>query len=418
MYGPLMFSRSFRIARIGGVDVNIDPGWVFLALLVVWSFHFEFSLQERSTGTTLVMAIAATLLFFASLLAHELAHALEGIHRDIEVHGITLMLFGGVTEMTVAPRRPRDEFAISAVGPYVSLVAGAIFGLVATVSTALDGPPAVAEVAGTVGWLNVFLAAFNLIPGAPLDGGRVLRSAIWAATRDRHKAVRWASYAGQTVAGLLLLLALRLFVVRPDALVTALWAAAIGWFMWQAARAERRQAEVEELLEGRTIAALTAVEPPRLPSDRALDNVVDVLAAAPGLEVFPVVDPGVSIGAGEAPDGVGLAGRSPVIGTLRLADVMAVDPHDRPFRSVGDLMRPIADLRQVREDDDLLEVAGAMSDGESVVVVDDDGTPRALVTPGQVRAAIDRWHALDHPRDRRLPGRRGEGGPSRGGGER
>lgn len=416
MYGPLMFSRSFRIARIGGVDVNIDPGWVFLALLVVWSFNFEFSLQERSAGTTLVMAIAATLLFFGSLLAHELAHALEGIHRDIEVHGITLMVFGGVTEMTVSPRRPRDEFAISAVGPYVSLVAGALFGLVATVSTAVEGPPAVAEVAGTVGWLNVFLAAFNLVPGAPLDGGRVLRSAIWAATRDRHKAVRWASYAGQTVAGLLLLLALRLFVVQPDALVTALWAAAIGWFMWQAARAERRQAEVEALLEGRTMAALTAVEPPRLPADRTLDNVVDVLAAAPGLEVFPVVEPGTT-GAGE-PGGAGLAARSRVIGTLRLADVMAVDPHDRPFRSVSDLMRPIADLHQVREDDDLLEVAAAMSDGESVVVVDESGTPRALVTPGQVRAAIDRWHALDHPRDRRLPGRRGEAGPRRRGGER
>lgn len=386
-----MFSRSYRVARIGGVDVRIDPSWLVLALLVLWSFHVQFASPGRGQGLTLAMAATAAVLFFLSLLAHELAHALEGLHRDIEVHGITLMIFGGVTEMGVSPRRPRDEFVISAVGPYVSLVAGAFFGLVATFTSAFDGPRPVAEVAGVLGWINVFLALFNLIPGAPLDGGRVLRSAIWAVTRDRHRAVRWASYAGQLVAAVLLLLAARLVVVQPDAFVTALWAGFIGWFMWRAARQERRRAEVEELLEGRTIAALTVVAPPRLHPEARLVDVTDLLAGAPGIEIFPVV-----LAAGE--DGL--------VGALHVGDVMEIPQPDRGGRTVGEAMRPISELRQVPEDLDLLEVAAIVSHGDPVVVVDDTGRAQALVTPGQLQAALERWHALARRPAHRLPVRR------------
>ena len=386
-----MFSRSYRMARIGGVDVRVEPSWVFLVLLVLWSFHVQFTVPGRRSVTTLGMAVAAAVLFFLSLLAHELAHALEGAHRDIEVHGITLMVFGGVTEMGISPRRPRDEFVISAVGPYVSLVAGALFGLIATFATVFGAPAPVAEVAGTLGWLNVFLAVFNFVPGAPLDGGRVLRSAIWAVTRDRHRAVRWASYAGQAVAAALFLLAARLVLLRPAAFVTALWAAFIGWFMWRAARQERRRSEVEVLLEGRTIAALTVVEPPRLPAGSRLEQVADLLAGAPGVEIFPVVD---EAGAGE------------VVGALHVGDVMDIAPQDRATRAVRDLMRPIADLRQVPEDEDLLEVAAIVSHGDPIVVVDAGGRARALVTPGQLQAALDRWHALARRREHHLPVRR------------
>lgn len=380
------------MARIGGVDVRIDPTWLVLALLVLWSFHVQFTSPARGSAATLGMALAAAVLFFLSLLAHELAHALEGVHRDIEVHGITLMVFGGVTEMGVSPRRPRDEFVISAVGPYVSLVAGALFGLIATFTAAFGGPQPVAEVAGTLGWLNVVLALFNLIPGAPLDGGRVLRALIWAATRDRHRAVRWASYAGQGVAAVLLLLAARLLLVRPGAVVTAGWAAFIGWFMWRAARQERRRSELEELLEGRTIAALTVVEPPHLSSLARIEDVFELLAAAPGTEIFPVDD--------REPD------HPEVVGALHVDDVLEIPPQDRTTRTVGDLMRPIAELRQVPEDADLLGVAGIVAHGDPVVVVDTAGHARALVTPGQLQAALDRWHALARRRGHHRTGRR------------
>jgi hypothetical protein len=122
------------------------------------------------TGIAVAMAIAGAVLFFASILAHELAHAFEALHRGLEVHGITLFLFGGVTEMDARSESPRDEFVIAAVGPYVSLLCGAAFGLLATYATWLF--PAglaqpVADVAGLLGWLNVLLAVFNLVPGAP-----------------------------------------------------------------------------------------------------------------------------------------------------------------------------------------------------------------------------------------------------------
>jgi Zn-dependent protease len=172
-----MFSRAVRLVRIRGIDVRLDPTLVLIALLVGWTFGTRFA-TVHPLGTAITMAAAGATLFFVSILAHELAHAFEAMHRGIEVRGITLFLFGGVTEMDASSETPRDEFVIAAVGPYVSLLCGAAFGLLATYASWLF-PPAfatpVADVAGLLGWLNVLLAVFNLVPGAPLDGGRVLR---------------------------------------------------------------------------------------------------------------------------------------------------------------------------------------------------------------------------------------------------
>ncbi|MDX1659380.1 MAG: site-2 protease family protein [Nitriliruptorales bacterium] len=377
-----MFPRAFRIARISGIDVKIDPTWIFIALLVVWTFYSRFA-EGRGSGMAVGMAVAGTLLFFGSVLAHELAHALEAKHRGVEVRGITLFLFGGVTEMHLEAERPFDEFAISAVGPYTSLVAAALFGITATIATAL-GYEIVGEVAGLLGWVNVVLAFFNLVPGAPLDGGRVLRSIVWAVTDNRHRAVRVASYAGQGVAILLWLLGVRAVLTSPAGVFNALWWWFIGWFLWQAAVSERRQAETELLLEGRTVASLSPTAPPRLHQDRPLSIIADQIAASPGFDIYPVV----------APDDEDAPSDGRIVGALHLPDVLEMDPTDRNFRTAGEVMRPIDHIPSIPASEDLKVLLRRINDEQVLKVVDADGRVQSLLSRRQVVAALDRLHAL------------------------
>lgn len=241
-YVACMFPRAVRILRIRGVDVRLDPSWVVIALLVGWTFLHRFSDPERSVLVVVVMAVATSLGFFGSVLAHELGHAFEAGHRDLEVHGITLFLFGGVTEMDMHTHRPRDEFTVAAIGPWTSLVLASVFGLGAA---ALDWYlPALEEpalVLGLLGWINLFVALFNIIPGAPLDGGRVLRAGLWALTGDRERAKILAARAGQLVAMLVWAVGVWAWVDRRQ-LLAALWFGVIGLFMFAAAHVERRQA--------------------------------------------------------------------------------------------------------------------------------------------------------------------------------
>lgn len=378
-----MFPRALRIARIGGVDVRIDPSWIIIALLVVWFFFARFGADGRTTATALTMAGVGALLFFVSVLVHELAHALEARHRDLEVRGITLFLFGGVTEMHLETERPFDEFAVSAVGPYLSLVTAAVFGLA---GTALDlvGWAEAAEVAGTLGWLNVLLAVFNLIPGAPLDGGRVLRALIWAVTKDRQRSVRIASYAGQVVAGLLAAWGVWTVINAPEALFDALWLGFIAWFMWQAASAERRHAETASLLDGRTAGSLITVTPPRLEADRSLSLVADQIAGSPGFEVFPVTANG--------------QGSPRIVGALHLPDVMKMDPTDRNFRTAAEVMRPIESIPAIDASESVQTLLRRIDDEPLLKVLDGDGEVAALATRRQVTAALERLHALARER--------------------
>lgn len=237
-----MFPRAFRILRLRGVDVRLDPTWAVIALLVGWTFLTRFSVPGRTGAVATTMAVVATLAFFGSVLAHELGHAFEARHRGLRVHGITLFLFGGVTEMDMHTHRPRDEFTVAAIGPYTSLVLASVFGLGAAALDwylpAWDEP---AAVLGLLGWLNLFLALFNIIPGAPLDGGRVLRAGLWALTGDRTRAKVLAARAGQGVAMLVWVAGLWAWLDRGSPLA-ALWFGVIGLFMFTAARIERRQA--------------------------------------------------------------------------------------------------------------------------------------------------------------------------------
>ncbi len=379
-----MFTRAVRIARVRGVEVRLDPSLALIVVLVGWTLGARFA-ADHALSTAIPMAAAGTLLFFASLLAHELAHALEALHRDLEVHSITLFLFGGVTEMHATTDSPRDEFVIAAVGPYVSLVCGALFGLVATFATALPaaiGPP-VAEVAGLLGWLNVLLAVFNLVPGAPLDGGRVLRAGLWWITGDRRRGVRISARAGQALGLGLAGYGLTGLVMGGTAVAfAAFWWVLIGGFLFAAARTELRQSDLDDLLLRHRVADLFST-PPR------------VLDAGQRLDAADLPNP--------SGDLVAVVSGTRLLGVIPAEDLATLHPTERALRLAEELAEPIDDRPEVSVDATLRTLVDGFHQGSDAVRIVAEEQPIAVLTERDVARGIQRLRrtppsARDRPR--------------------
>ena len=174
-----MFGTSWRVGRIAGIEVRVDSSWVVIALLITYSMYLRVSrlYHDISGGEAVWIGVLATVLFFGSVLVHELAHALVSQARGICVLDITLFLFGGATRARVESRGPGDEFLIALVGPLTSGLLAGLFGIVASLGRHVLSRP-LAGTFGYLAWTNLLLAGFNLVPGFPLDGGRLLRAAI------------------------------------------------------------------------------------------------------------------------------------------------------------------------------------------------------------------------------------------------
>ncbi len=383
-----MFARSFTLGRFGGIAVRIDASLLLFALLVAWVFGANF-LRTHGLAVTVTMAVVATALFLASVLVHELAHGFEASYRGIEVHGITLFFFGGMTEMHTGSRSPRDEFAVSAVGPYASLVCGAFFGLLAASAPVLGGALAgpVADVAGLLAWLNLFLAAFNLVPGAPLDGGRVLRAGLWWLLGDRDRAVRIAGRAGQVLATVLVLAGLWLLAVglglvpvAHDGAAPSGWArlaesqvfgivlVLVGAFIFQAARTELAQHLVNRLLDDGHVADVLGEPAPVVDADRSLD----LVEPGTGDRLLPVVR-------GDR-----------LVGRLTAARLRDLHPTDRAARTGGELMDPVDGVPACDAADRLRELVDHLLGDAEAVLVRDAGRPVALLRERDVARELER----------------------------
>lgn len=286
------FQNAVTVARLRGVPIRIDWSWLVIAALVCWLFYQRIDVRleqvgEASLAVSLSAALVATLLFFASLLAHELGHAFTSLDRDIPVQGITLFLLGGVTESTEEPRRPSDEFIIVGIGPYTSFVLAAAFAIV---HTFVEAHQPYALVAGYLAWANLLLAIFNVVPGYPLDGGRLLRSVLWALTRRPHQATRWAARVGQGFAGLLVGFGLWLLATSGGGGFNGIWEILIGVFLFQGAAGAHRRARLQERLAGRRVADAMSPLPPALDGDLTLREAVGRVQTRPG-QPWPVGDP-------------------------------------------------------------------------------------------------------------------------------
>ena len=371
-----MLSGGWRVGRIAGVEIRIDQSWALIALLVTYSLFLRFSetYDDLSTGAAAALAVGAALLFFGSVLTHEMAHALMARRRRIPVRGITLFIFGGATHAKVESRGPADEFLISVVVPLTSLGLGALFGAIALLGRSLLPDP-IGGALGYLGVVNIILAIFNLLPGFPLDGGRVLRSVVWRITNSLPKATRVASIAGQVVGFLLIGLGL-LSLLRRD-VGGAIWLAFIGWFLAQAARTSYEELQVRTILQGVDAEDVMARNLVAIPADITLDEAVERHFMRFDHGGFPVDDQGRTVG------------------FITLRGVRRVPREEWPTRTVRESMGDLDDQVTVSPTTRMDRVLGKLQDGEvNRVLVVEDGEVLGIITPTDVARWLQRWRVL------------------------
>ena len=294
---------SLRVGRIMGIDITLDWSWFLIVLMMIYSLGFiqfprelrPHSFYPRPDWVSVALGIATTLLLFASVLAHELAHSWMALARGIPVTRITLFIFGGVAQIAEEPDRPATEFLVAVMGPLMSLVLALLFGgawlwlswLGGTTWVNFSLAPFIVP-AGILAQANGSLALFNLAPGFPLDGGRVLRAGLWGAWHDVRRATKWASRAGQLISILMVGGAAALFFFFSDG--SGIWYALIGFFLWNAAGQGYRQTLVNETLRGVTVEQLMVREFPRVPPNITVTDFVEQHLLPVRDQVFAVID--------------------------------------------------------------------------------------------------------------------------------
>jgi Zn-dependent protease/CBS domain-containing protein len=244
-----MNSSSFKVMRIGGIDIYVHWSWLLALAIFTWSigdlYHTDF--KSWTLGVAYLLGFISAMLLFATVLIHELAHSFTARANRLPVHTITLFIFGGVSNLTREPQTPRIELLVAIAGPLASLIlAGIFFGLHAVLGGSVSY---VRAVVGYLAVVNLLLAVFNLIPGFPLDGGRVLRALLWMGTHNLRRATHLASNVGQAIGYLFITGGVLLAVIAGD-LGSGIWLAFIGWFLQNAASATWRQAVVDQVLAG------------------------------------------------------------------------------------------------------------------------------------------------------------------------
>ena len=368
---------GFRIGRWFGFPIRIDYSWFLVAALVVWTFsesEFPRLLPGYERPTYLAMGVAAAILFFLSVLLHELGHAIVARRRGITVEGITLFIFGGIAQAREEARRPLDEFLLTAAGPLTSVALAGAFWLAHLAAIAIGAPPAVPAVLRFIGVLNFVLAVFNMIPGFPLDGGRIFRSVIWAVTGDMERATRWATWGGRLFGGALI--AIGVWGLASGLILGGLWAAFIGWFLVNAASTGYRQFRLRRVLEAIPVERVMLVDPRAVPAGEPVEGVIRDYFLRGRQDVYPVDLDGI------------------VLGILSVDDVAGVPAEERARVTAAQVMRPTYDLPSVRPDETLADVVLRLGAGQrSMALVLDEGRLVGLLDTrdvGQWAARLER----------------------------
>jgi Zn-dependent protease/predicted transcriptional regulator len=314
--------RAIEIFKVAGIQVAIDYSWLAIFALILWSLasgYFPGQYPGYSTGIYWLVGLVATILFFGSVLAHELCHAAMGNQLGEGVHRITLFIFGGMAELEHEPRSAIDELKIAAVGPLSSLVMAGIFWLIARGVAAAPATALWKSVFSYLAFINLALALFNLLPGFPLDGGRLLRAALWMRWGDLRRATAAAADWGNTIAwGLIAFGAMEIFA---GALVGGLWLIFIGLFLRSAASSGYQTMIVEQALSGARVREIMVRDPIVLGPDETVADAIENYFLRYGFGGFPVA-----------------AGK--VMDVVALAQVRDCPASERASRRISEVMRP------------------------------------------------------------------------------
>lgn len=329
---------------VAGIKLTIDYSWLIIFLLVIWSLssgYFPYHFPDFSPGLYWLAGFIATLLFFASIVIHELSHSLTALGAGLKIPEITLFLFGGVAHLSEEPSDPVVELKIAVAGPLASFALAAIFW---AIHGALVGkvPTLAVAIVEYLAWINLALAIFNLVPGYPLDGGRILRAVVWWKTGSIAKAAKWASDVGKGFAWALIVLGVvRIFA---GSLIGGFWLILIGMFLRGLAATGYENVVVKQALEGVRVNDVMIRDVVSVPPDMSVHDAADQYFLRYGHGGFPVVR----------------ANRA--VGLICLAGINQVPAEERHSRTVEQVMIPLGESVEIRPDDSLVDAIRKMSE--------------------------------------------------------
>jgi Zn-dependent protease len=381
----MLSGRSIPLVRVFGIRIGVDPSWFLALFLFIWwlTGYYQDALPGGDDTGAFLLATATALLYFLSILLHELGHAWVAIRNGILIAGIDLWLFGGIARMTRDTPSPGVEFRVSVAGPVVTLVIAAVCTLIGIAAGGADDfwnavkgdPVALSDgllaMIAQLAFINVVLLAFNLVPAFPLDGGRIARALAWRITGDRTRATNFTASIGQGFS--YVMIGIGVFWSLQVSLIGGLWWVFIGVFLGQAARGAAYQTALMSKIEGVRVADVMDDEPVAIPADMPIDQALHEYFLRYRYPWFPVVDAGGHF--------VGIVDRE------RAERIP--EERQRVFK-VRELVRGGADSMRVRSDEPLEALLGSepLLQTGALMAVDRDGRLLGVVTWDQVRRAV------------------------------
>lgn len=317
-------SRGIRIGKLFGIDFSLDYSWFVMFALVTFGLSFALFPQlvpGLSLGSYITIGVITSLLFFGSVLLHEVMHSLVAKSYGMNIEGIRLMLFGGVSQLTDEPKSAAVEFKMAVAGPLSSIVLGMLFIVLFVVGRRLDFEPAFIAPAFWLGYINVLLGVFNLLPGFPLDGGRVLRSAIWYYTGNLKRATGIATIFGK---GLSYLMILAGVIGAVSGNLNLLWFLFLGWYLLRAAESSYQQVIIEEAIEGLRVEQAMTQNPKTVDPDLSIDTVIKEGFMKDKSSAYPVVE------------------NDKVEGVISINNIKNLPPRSWRRKHVRDVMEPLS----------------------------------------------------------------------------
>lgn len=338
---------AIRLFRIAGIQITIDYSWFVIFFLVLWSLaagYFPRNFPGQPNQAYWASGIVATLLFFFSILFHELSHSFMAIRSGIKIPEITLFIFGGISRLSQEAKDPRSELKIALIGPLSSFVLAAFFGLL-QVLTRESPSLLISAVFGYLAWINIALGVFNLIPGFPLDGGRALRAVLWQKSGSISRATKLTSNMGKGFAVALMILGA--FQVFGGMLLGGIWLLFIGMFLRGMAEGGYQELVVRQSLEGVPVKEVMIHEVVSVAPDLGLDGLVNEYLLRYGYKGFPVVE------------------KDAVLGLVSLSDVRRIPLAEHAMRTVRDVMAPNDGRFSISPDFSLADALKTMMQSEA-----------------------------------------------------
>lgn len=353
-----MFTHRLPLFKLLGFQVWVDWSWLILALLITWSLAtgvFPALVEEDLTPATFwAMGAAGALGLFISIILHELGHSVVARRFGMNMRGITLFIFGGVAEMSDEPPSAKAEFYMAIGGPIVSVLIGIVMIALVGVGVAMEWPVPVNSVTGWLGWINLLLAAFNMLPAFPLDGGRVLRAALWHSKNDLRWATRITSNIGAGFGALLIALG-AVSLVFGNA-IGGIWWIILGLFVRGAARGSYQQVLVRRSLEGHPVSDFMSPDPVSVDAGISIEELINNYFYRHYHKLYPVMEDGR------------------LVGCVSIAAVKALDRDQWGDSRVADITEPCDDANTIAPDEDAMRAIDKLNRANiSRLMVVDDG---------------------------------------------